>query len=65
MCLEGTCHGLVRLPHGFLAGALTQDIQHDGGANREAAIAQWPAKHCPEMLLVLRRSASLQHKTVQ
>ena len=47
------CHSLVCLPHSFLACALAQNVEHDGGAHLEAAISQRPAEYRTQVLLVL------------
>lgn len=47
------CHSLVCLPHSFLTCALAQNVEHDGSAHLEAAVAQRPAEDSTQVLLVL------------
>ena len=41
--LIGPAHQLVRAPHAVRAVSFAQHVEHDGGANRQAAVAQRPA----------------------
>ena len=50
--LVGPAHERVRALHAFRAVGLAEDVEHDGCADRQAAVAQRPSQDCPQVLLV-------------